>query len=208
MSAPENEHVLVTPTAVFHSLGHFQGFCAEVDRYLPHLLQSAVMSFQPRAQMERDPSFKQLIPYVLIRHVDAAGQTWLFVYTRGAGQGESRLHRKRSVGIGGHISREDAAGDPSANPYLVGMRRELAEEVSIDAPHRERCVGMLNDDETEVGRVHLGIVHLLDVDLPAVTPREDDIADARFLPVEDLLKDLDGFETWSKICLDALFGGR
>ena len=74
----------------------------------------------------------------------------MFCYTRGAGQGESRLHAKRSIGVGGHISEEDA-GAVDANPYQQGMRRELAEEVAIDTDYRERCVGMINDDETEVG---------------------------------------------------------
>ena len=140
--------------------------------------------------MEQDPSFKQLIPYVIFRHTDAAGQPRLFQYTRGQGQGEQRLHRKRSVGIGGHISADDAA---EIDPYEEGMRRELAEEVIIDTPYRQRCVGLINDDETEVGKVHLGVVHLFDVETPDVRPRESEIVDAGFEPVASLLADLDGF---------------
>jgi predicted NUDIX family phosphoesterase len=67
-------------------------------------------------------------------------------------------------------------------------------------------VGLINDDETEVGRVHLGVVHLLYVDRPAVEPRESEIIDAGFRPANDLLFDLSRFETWSQICLKALFG--
>jgi predicted NUDIX family phosphoesterase len=154
--------------------------------------------------MEEDPSFKQLIPYVIFRHRDAAGQISVFQYTRGKGQGEGRLHSKRSVGVGGHISIEDRSSD-DAVPYSEGMRRELAEEIIVDTPYTEQCVGLINDDETPVGRVHLGVVHIFDVEQPAVRPREAEILEAGFRPVDELLANLDGFETWSQICLRALF---
>jgi predicted NUDIX family phosphoesterase len=88
------------------------------------------------------------------------------------------------------------------------MRRELNEEVAIECPYSERCVGLINDDETPVGRVHLGVVHLLELDRARVKPREADILDSGFVPVEDLLADLTGFETWSQYCLKALFDSR
>ena len=106
MTAIATEHVLVVPTPVFHALGHFQGFCGDTDRYLKGLLDPAHTSYRPRAAMEQDPTFKQLIPYVIFRHRDQAGRVSLFQYTRGKGQGEARLHAKRSIGIGGHISAE------------------------------------------------------------------------------------------------------
>jgi predicted NUDIX family phosphoesterase len=152
--------------------------------------------------MEIDPSFKQLIPYVIFRHTDAEGRESVFAYVRGKGQGERRLHAKRSIGIGGHISSDDSA---EINAYDEGLRRELAEEVEIDTPYRESCVGLINDDETEVGKVHLGVVHIFDVETPAVRPRESEIIEAGFRPVRELLADLDGFESWSRICLEALF---
>lgn len=199
------EQVLVVPTAVFHEVGHFQGFSPEADRYLAALLRPQHVSYRPRPEMERDPSFKQLIPYCIFRHVDAAGRTTVFQYTRGKGQGEGRLHSKRSVGIGGHISSDDAETTAGADAYREGLRRELSEEVFLDAPFTERCVGLINDDETEVGRVHLGVVHLFDVAEPAVRPRESEIIECGFRPVDALLADLAGFETWSAICLRALF---
>jgi predicted NUDIX family phosphoesterase len=201
---PSAEQILVVPTDVFHRLGHFQGFSPDAERYLAELLQPEHVSFRPRAEMEQDANFKQLIPYCIFRHRSESGET-LFEYTRGVGQGEGRLHRKRSIGIGGHISAEDAA-DGDGDIYRTGMRRELAEEVAIDTPFCERCVGLINDDESEVGRVHLGIVHLFDVGRPAVRPREKDLIDCGFRPVEALLADLTGLETWSSICLTALFG--
>lgn len=202
MSMVAVEHILVVPTEVFHRLGHFQGFCGDSQRYLTGLLDPAHTSYRPRPEMEQDPSFKQLIPYVIFRWRDAAGRTHLFQYTRGKGQGEARLHAKRSVGIGGHISSDDAA---IGSPYEEGMRRELAEEVLIETPYASQMAGLINDDETDVGRVHLGVVHIFDVERPDVRPREEEIIDAGFRPVDELLADLSRFETWSQICLKALF---
>ena len=200
------ERVLVVPTEVFHRLGYFQGFCRDVDRYLEGLFRPEHTSYRPRHEVEEDPGFKQLIPYVIFRHRDENGRQTVFQYTRGTGQGEGRLHRKRSVGIGGHISAIDAAADESGDPYREGMRRELDEEVLVDAPYTAHLAGLINDDQTEVGRVHLGVVHLFDVERPAVRPRENEIIESGFRPVDEILADLSGFETWSEICMRALFG--
>jgi predicted NUDIX family phosphoesterase len=202
MSVVSTEHVLVVPTSVFHAIGHFQGFCGDANRYLKALLDPQHTSYRPRAAMEQDPTFKQLIPYVIFRYRDAEGRVKVFQYTRGTGQGEARLHAKQSIGIGGHISSDDAA-EPSA--YDEGMRRELAEEVHIETSYRGQVVGLINDDESDVGKVHLGVVHLLDVDRPAVKPRESEIIEAGFRHVSELLADVSRFETWSQICLKALF---
>ena len=178
------ERVLVVPTPVFHRLGHFQGFTRDVDRYLDDLFSPEHVSYRPRHEVEDDPGFKQLIPYVIFRHRDADGRQTVFQYTRGTGQGEGRLHRKRSVGIGGHISVIDADSQAKANPYEEGMRRELEEEVIVETSYTAHLVGLINDDQTEVGRVHLGVVHRFDVEDPAVRPREDDILDSGFRPVD------------------------
>jgi predicted NUDIX family phosphoesterase len=196
------EHVLVVPTAVFHEIGHFQGFSGDTRRYLDELLRPEHMSYRPRAEMEQDPSFKQLIPYVIFRHTAPSGEVQLFQYTRGKGQGEERLHSKRSIGIGGHISSLDASAQ---SVYDEGMRRELAEEVRIETPYRASLAGLINDDLTEVGKVHLGVVHILDVEQTDVFPLEDEIVDAAFRPVGEMLRYRDQFESWSKICLEALF---
>ena len=201
------EHVLVVPTALFHRLGYFQGFSPDAGRYLDELLRPANTSYRPRGEMETDPSFKQLIPYCIFRHIDSAGRPTVFAYTRGQGQGEGRLRSKRSIGIGGHISSDDRHVD-GRNVYEEGLRRELDEEVFIDASYVQRCVGLINDDATPVGQVHLGVVHLFDVEEPAVRPRESELIECGFRPVDDLLADCSGFETWSQICLNALFGGR
>jgi predicted NUDIX family phosphoesterase len=205
MSDASTERVMVVPTELFHSLGHFQGFCGDVERYFDELLSPQHTSYRPRTEVEPDPSFKQLIPYVIFRHVDAEGRETVLQYTRGTGQGEGRLHRKHSVGIGGHISQDDAQGDGDGSPYEEGMRRELDEEVRIDTPYTARCVGLINDDETDVGKVHLGVVYIFDVERPAVAPNETEIIDCGFRPVDEILADMTGFETWSEICMRALF---
>ncbi|MCL4190124.1 MAG: phosphoesterase [Thermoguttaceae bacterium] len=199
------ERVLVVPTELFHRLGYFQGFTTEMDRYLDQLFRPESVSFRPRSEAERDPSFKQLIPYMIFRHQDPDGRQYVLQYTRGTGQGEGRLHRKRSVGIGGHISADDVGAAGNGNPYEEGMRRELEEEVIVNTPFTSRCVGLINDDQTEVGRVHLGVVHVFDVERPDVCPRESEIIECAFRPIEDILADLTDFESWSEICLKALF---
>jgi predicted NUDIX family phosphoesterase len=205
MSLVHTEHVLVVPTELFRSLGYFQGFSGEVDRYLAELLSPANTSYRPRGEMEENPEFKQLIPYVIFRYRDEAGRDQLFQYTRGKGMGESRLHSKCSIGVGGHISVDDQVS-PDTVPYEAGMRRELDEEVIIDTPFTGRCVGLINDDQSPVGRVHLGVVHVLDVERPAVKARESEVLEAGFRPVSEQLVDLDRFESWSQFCLRALFG--
>ena len=202
MTMTQTEQILVVPTELFHSLGYFQGFCHNVDAYLDVLLDPINTKYLPRPEMEVDPQFKQLIPYCIFRHRDEAGDVWLFQYQRGLGQGESRLHKKRSVGVGGHISSVDANED---SPYEQGLRRELNEEVEINSDYEQSCVGLINDDESEVGRVHLGVVHVFDVVKPLVRPMESDLANAGFVRVEEVIAQIDEFETWSKICLRALF---
>ncbi len=208
MSEIHTERVLVVPTELFHRLGYFQGFCGEVERYLQDLFSPRHTIYRPRGEVEQDPGFKQLIPYVIFTYTETAEKINVFQYTRGTGMGEGRLHRKQSVGIGGHISAIDAHPNLSASPYEEGMRRELAEEVEIDTPYTAKCVGLINDDQTDVGRVHLGVVHLFQVEQPQIRPRETDILESRFRPVVEILQDLDGFETWSQICMRALFGGK
>jgi predicted NUDIX family phosphoesterase len=205
MSVVATEKVLVVPTALFRDLGYFQGFSDQVAKYLPRLLEGDQIEYRPRGEMEQDPSFKQLIPYVLFRWTDDKGTAHLFEYQRGGGMGETRLHAKHSVGVGGHISSLDAAAGHTEHVYREGMRRELDEEVAIDTPYDETVVGLINDDQTEVGQVHLGIVHLCDVRESRIKPREDDILDAGFRPVDDILGRLDQFESWSEIVVRALF---
>jgi predicted NUDIX family phosphoesterase len=188
-----SEHVLATPAAALREAGLFHGFSDRVGHYLPLLLDPAKLKYLPRDEAETDPTFKQLIPYVVLRH---AGK--VFHYTRGGG-GEKRLHAKRSIGIGGHVSLADG---PLSEAYRAGMLRELAEEVALAGGYTERCIGLINDDRTPVGQVHLGVVHVLDLELPMVSSREAGLVAGGFAAVAELRRQRDAFETWSQFLLD------
>ena len=192
------EHVLVVATSLFHDAGHFQGFCSDAEAYLSVLLDPAYTSYRPRDQVEEDPAFKQLIPYCVFCH-----EGRVFHYRRGNRQGESRLHSLRSIGVGGHISSLDDS--PDGSPYRDGLQREINEEVYLETTYSERCVGLINDDETPVGKVHLGIVHVFHLDEPKVRPREKSMMDTGFALPAELLQHREELESWSCICLEHLF---
>lgn len=204
MTDQSDERVLVVPTKVFYALGHFQGFSHGVDRYMPGIFGKGVVSYRPRSEVEEDPTFKQLIPYVIFRYRDDQGRTSLFQYTRGGNLGEARLHGNRSIGVGGHIAIDDAISE-SNMPYDAAMRRELHEEVVIDTPCDIQCVGFINDDNKPVGQVHLGIVHIATVERPVIRPRDQGLLNGRFQSVKSMSAQLDEFETWSRLCLQSLF---
>jgi predicted NUDIX family phosphoesterase len=197
---PLDERVLVIPTERFQLAGYFHGFRPADQSFLAAILDPTAFVFRPRSEVETDPTFKQLIPYIVLKH----GQQ-LFHYRRGQGATEKRLQSLRSIGIGGHISEDDATG--GENPYTTGMMRELMEEVVIDCAWTERPLGFINDDWTPVGRVHLGVVHLLELESQQVRARETALADSGFATLTELATEIDEFETWSQFVLTELSGG-
>ena len=209
----DDEMILVVPTALFRQLGYFQGFCADAEKYRSTLLAPENVLFRRRGSMEHDPSFKQLIPYMLFCWENPAdGALSVFAYTRGKGMGEERLHAKTSVGVGGHINNIDMAHAQETGSKRdfsrEGLLRELHEEVVID-PKRirsETCVGLINDDTNDVGQVHLGIVHRFDLTEPILTPNEPDLIESGFRTLPELFGGSYKFESWTEISLKALFG--
>jgi predicted NUDIX family phosphoesterase len=195
MRAKEVEAVLVVPTVELHRLGIFQGFCPRVTDYLPRLLDPNFLRFISRPDAENDPSFKQLIPYVVLRCRDQ-----VFHYVRGKAGTEVRLRTLRSIGVGGHICSDDGAISPDV--YQVGLRREIEEEIHLESPYTERTIGLINDDRTPVGQVHLGIVHLFDLAEPKVRRREAALTDDGFATLAELRRERERFETWSQFLLD------
>ena len=126
-------------------------------------------------------------------------------YVRGKKAGEQRLVSKGSIGIGGHMNDTDEslfAWDKDA--YRAGVEREVNEEIKIDSPFEDRIVALLNDDTTEVGQVHLGIVHVFRLAEPKVQKREAMITNLAFLTRDELLARRETLETWSQICADSL----
>lgn len=192
-----SERVLVVPASELDRLGRFQGFHADAERYLSVLLAPELMEFRPRSEVEDDPSWKQIIPYVVIRSRGS-----VFCYTRGTSQGETRLHRLRSLGVGGHVAEADSSGRTGLDAYDAAMRRELDEEVDIRCPGIMSLAGLINDDSNLVGSVHLGVVHIYELANPMAAPREAGLADSDFVPIADLAAARDEFETWSRFCID------
>ena len=199
MSYP-GENVLVVRRNLFEQLGSFQGLSFEPEKYLNLLLSRGNNFFLPRAQAENDSAYKQIIPYVLL-----AFQDRVLHYVRGKKAGEQRLVAKGSIGIGGHMNESDEslfAWDEQA--YRAGVEREVNEEIKIDTQFEDRIVALLNDDTTEVGRVHLGIVHVFRLAQQKVEKREAMITNLAFLTKAELLNRRESLETWSQICVDSL----
>jgi predicted NUDIX family phosphoesterase len=197
----QGEEILVISRQLFDELGAFQGIKTDVDGYLEAILDPANNFFMDRGKAEDDPSFKQIIPYALFQH----NGKYLH-YTRGKSGGESRLHAQGSVGVGGHINPVDERADPLGKAtYLAGVEREIDEELNITGGHQNRIVGLLNDDSNDVGKVHLGVVHIFDLESEDVTSAEDALANLAFQSSDDLKGKLHGsLETWSRFCIDEL----
>lgn len=196
----KDEMILVVRRALFDQLGAFQGLNFDIARYLPALLDRGNNFFTPRAAAESDPSLKQIIPYVLLVH-----QGKVLHYVRGKKAGEQRLVSKGSIGIGGHVNDHDEdlfALDLDA--YNAGVQREVSEELRLGSTYVNHAAAILNDDSNEVGRVHLGIVHLFSLDRADVQKGEAMITELQFLDRAQLAARRDTMETWSQICFDHL----
>ncbi len=199
---PREEQVLVIERKVLEQVGMFQGLTFDVERYLREFFVQGVPRFMPRSQVEENPAYKQLIPYVLMSYQDK-----YLSYVRGKRAGEARLVGNRSIGIGGHINPADDM--PLFNTdfyetYLTAVEREVAEEVSVETSHTDSIVALLNDESNEVGSVHLGIVHHWILDAPKVSKREQMITQMAFMTPAELQEVRDTLETWSGLCLTRL----
>ncbi|MEN6427538.1 MAG: hypothetical protein ABFE13_19460 [Phycisphaerales bacterium] len=197
------EQVLVVERKVFDELGAFRGLQFDVERYLDRLFKAGTPRFLPRPQAEKDPTHKQLIPYVLMT---CEGR--YLTYVRGKRAGETRLVGNRSIGIGGHINPADDAAplfrSDFREAYHAAVEREVEEEVCVEAGHGDRVVALLNDDSNEVGQVHLGVVHCWVLDAPKVSRREQMITQMEFMSIDELRAVRGQMETWSQLCLDGL----
>lgn len=192
------ERVLCFERQLLEKLGVFQGLNLAVEKYLPVVTASANLVYRNRSEAEQDKRYKQLIPYVLII---CNGR--ILRYRRGRGGQETRLHGLYSVGVGGHISDEDHGLFSSGAGYQDGMRRELMEEVAVGEV-KEAAVGVINDDSTEVGLVHFGVVHIMHVASEAVAGRRSGIVGPEFIPIPEAVADPSGYESWSRFCLENL----
>lgn len=193
-----DEQVLVVRRRLFDELGSFQGFCAEPQRYLDVFLRRENNFFAPRSTAETDPSLKQIIPYAVFTH---AGK--ILRYVRGGKSGEKRLVAKASIGIGGHINDADEGLFAfNEDAYRIAVEREIREELRLEGGFSDRVVGLINDDSNEVGQVHLGVVHRVELESANVKPGEAAIAKLEFVTPETLAAESENLESWSRIVVE------
>ncbi len=148
--------------------------------------------FVARTAAEQDPSHKQVIPYLVLRD----GERWFLMRRTRAG-GDARLHDLWSIGVGGHLN-------PGDGDVVGGLRREWAEEVVADFEPAFEPVGLLNDDTTPVGQVHVGVVYTADAAGRPVAIRETDKLTGSFASTDEVAAVVDGMETWSRLIFEAL----
>jgi predicted NUDIX family phosphoesterase len=197
----QQEQVLVVKREIFGQAELFRGLMFDMRPYLDKIFARGALRFMQRPLAEKDPTYKQIIPYVLI---SCNGK--FLTYVRGKRAGETRLVGNRSIGIGGHINPIDDMPllNDTFETYKTAVEREVAEEVNINSPHADKIVALLNDDSNEVGRVHLGIVHHWVLDEPNVERREQMITQLSFMSIGELRTVKDTMETWSQLCVDGL----
>lgn len=199
MSRYQGEKVLVIPRSLFDDLGAFNGCRLNPQPYLQAFFQDNHAHFMDRELAEESPEFKQIIAYAIFRYQDK-----ILAYARTNKGGESRLYDKLSVGIGGHINPVDGQAN-NLETYLAGVEREIREELCFDGEASQQLFALINDDENEVGRVHLGVVHLFELSTPTIAPNEQALTDMRLYDLSELSGDLyPRLESWSAICVDAL----
>ncbi len=150
--------------------------------------------FMRRGDAEEDPSFKQVIPYLVLRD----GERWFLMRRTRAG-GDARLHDLWSIGVGGHLN-------PGDGDVAGGLAREWAEEVEAAFEPDYAPVGLLNDDTTAVGAVHVGFVYIADAGGRPVAIRETEKLTGTFATTAEVEAVRDHLETWSRLAFDALTG--
>jgi len=149
--------------------------------------------FHSRVAMEHDPNYKQIIPYLVFMYKDD-----IFVVQRKKTASERRLASKMSIGIGGHIRKEDLLG----STIFEWARREFNEEVIYNDKFEFEPLGIVNDDSNSVGKVHLGFAFLLKGSTPNISIRSE-LKDGNLVPLASIA-DVTQFESWSQLVLQTL----
>jgi predicted NUDIX family phosphoesterase len=199
MNVELQESVLVVPRTVIDPLCHGV-FTTEIAA-----VEAAVLAncrFLERNVAETDYQFKQVIPYVVVRHEDRCLLIW-----RTSQQTEARLHNRYSLGVGGHINDTDVP-TAGSNLILTGMRREFNEEIAVDGEESCELVGVINDDSTDVSRVHMGFVFVLRTTTPRYTIMEPGKYTAAWKTSGELAVHRGQMESWGQIVYDHLVRGN
>lgn len=188
-----DELILVVKRTDLFPLEAWQGL-RNVE-YAPYLeLIKNKQQFLPRSLMESDPTYKQIIPYLIFQHSDR-----YFLMQRQAKASETRLQNKFTLGIGGHIRQEDMAGAT----LFDWARREFHEEVEYQGNLEIEPIGILNDDSNAVGQVHVGFVLLLKGDSPAISIKSE-LKSGTLVTLEECSDHRERLESWSSLVLDHL----
>jgi len=198
MPGPFTEHVLCVHRGDIFPDGAWHGFVTTGLERAQRVIRSQSF-FMPRSQVEDDPGYQQIIPYVVFRHLDR------YLLTRRLkASSERRLRQLYSLGVGGHINPGDLEhGDPIND----GLRREWEEEVEYRGHFEARMLGLLNDDSSPVSKVHLGVVFLVDGDSPEIAIRETDKLSGELLTLEQMRVHYLEMESWSQMVYDRLVAG-
>jgi predicted NUDIX family phosphoesterase len=198
MTGWRSEEVLVVARAEVFPDGAWHGFIdTDLARYLEVI--SSRFEFRKRGEVEEDPDYQQVIPYVVFRHADR------YLLTRRLKESsEKRLRHLYSLGVGGHINREDLSGEPGTDPVVVGLKREFEEEVVYAGSWTHRMIGLLNDDSNDVSRVHLAVVFEVTGDRPEIAIRETGKLDGELLSLEEMKIYYLDMESWSQLIYDHL----
>jgi len=189
----DDEQVLVVPREALVPGDGWTGVRAD-DLTAANAVVAREGAFVRRGDAEEDPSRKQVIPYLVLRD----GERWFLMRRTRAG-GDARLHDLWSIGVGGHLN-------PGDGDVAGGLRREWAEELVADFEPDYTPVGLLNDDTTPVGAVHVGFVYVADAGGRPVAIRETDKLTGAFATTEEVRAVRDAMETWSRLAFDALAG--
>ncbi|HEV2318873.1 MAG TPA: hypothetical protein VGV18_03940 [Verrucomicrobiae bacterium] len=189
------EKILCFERSLFEKLGVFQGMSLEIEKYLPALTNRSNVLYLDRTQAEHDQRYKQIIPYALILCGDK-----ILRYRRGKRGAESRLHGLYSVGVGGHIREQENWPFSRGLGYREAMRRRLMEELDMDMT-RETAVAVINDDSTEVGSVHFGVVHIVRVADESLAHWRYGVVHPEFVSFHEAVNDAFSYESWSHFCL-------
>ena len=197
MSKWDEQILVVNRKELFNNEeNHFYGFIQKNDEKTKKIIDTfESYEVKRRGDMEEDPSYKQLIGYVLLKD---ANTNEVLVYKRLVGGGEARLHGKASVGIGGHMN--EVEGKTIFEMLKINAARELNEEVGVseeEALNNLHFIGLINDDKTEVGQVHVGVVYECKVDKSKVEVKEDDTLVIKWMTANEA-KEEENYETWSE----------
>lgn len=189
-----DERVLVVPRTVVPDAAAWHGVRLDgVAGFLEVVAREG--RFEARDAMEGDPAFKQVIPYLVLR--DGARY---FLMRRTRAGGDARLHDRWSIGVGGHLNPGDA-------DVFGGLRREWREELDAAFVPDFHPIALLNDDTTEVGAVHIGVIVVADAAGRPVRVRETDKLDGAFVEPAEVRAVADRLETWSALVFEALQAG-